>query len=68
MNAELERIWNEAVMAHFQVLSWYSPGGNEENHKKPQSEQPVSRPRFEPITSQMWSRSATIKENDPEGG
>jgi hypothetical protein len=51
VNDELEKIWKEAVMAYFKVLSWHSPGGTEENHDKPQSEQPDSGPRFEPGTS-----------------
>jgi hypothetical protein len=34
---ELERIWKEAVMALFKVLSRYFPGGTEENYKKPES-------------------------------
>jgi hypothetical protein len=31
------RMNKEAVMAHFRVLSWNSPGGAEENHKITQS-------------------------------
>jgi hypothetical protein len=30
---ELERIWKEAVMAYFMVISWHFPGGNDENHE-----------------------------------
>jgi hypothetical protein len=37
MNNESERIWKEAVMDSFMVLSWHLPRGNEENHKNPQS-------------------------------
>jgi hypothetical protein len=33
VNDELEKIWKEAVMTKFKVLSWYLPGGSEENHK-----------------------------------
>jgi hypothetical protein len=40
------------------VLSWHSPGGTEENHAKPQSEYPVSRPRFEPGISRIQGRNA----------
>jgi hypothetical protein len=31
---KLERIWKEAAMAKFKVLSWHLPGGTEENHEK----------------------------------
>jgi hypothetical protein len=44
--------------ADFQVLSWHSPGGTEENHKKPKSEQLVSRPQFELTTCQILSKGA----------
>jgi hypothetical protein len=37
MNNELERIMKEAVVAQFETLYWYLPGGTEENHKTPQS-------------------------------
>jgi hypothetical protein len=30
---QLERMWKEAVMAQFKVLSWHLPGGIEENYK-----------------------------------
>jgi hypothetical protein len=36
VNNELERMWEEAVMAQFKVISWHSPGGTDENHEKPQ--------------------------------
>jgi hypothetical protein len=39
---ELERIWKEAVMTQFKVLSQHLPGETDKNHKKPQSRQPVS--------------------------
>jgi hypothetical protein len=32
VNKELERIWNEAIVAYFKVLSRHLPGGTEENH------------------------------------
>jgi hypothetical protein len=37
VNDELERMWKEAVVALFKVLSRHLPGGSEENHEKPQS-------------------------------
>jgi hypothetical protein len=36
VNNELERLWKEASWPNI-VLSWYLPGGAEENHEKPQS-------------------------------
>jgi hypothetical protein len=33
VNYELERIWKEAVVAYFKVLSGYFPGGTEETTK-----------------------------------
>lgn len=35
VNNELKIIWK--VVAKFKVLSWHLPGGNDENHEKPQS-------------------------------
>jgi hypothetical protein len=32
MIKELERIWKEASMAYFKVLSWYLPGVTEEKY------------------------------------
>jgi hypothetical protein len=32
---ELERIWKEAVLALFKVLSRHLSGGTEENHEEP---------------------------------
>jgi hypothetical protein len=32
MNDELEKMWKEAVVAYFKVLSQNSPEGTEENH------------------------------------
>jgi hypothetical protein len=43
----LERIWKEAFMVDFKVLSRHLPGGIEENHETPQSGYPVSDARFE---------------------
>jgi hypothetical protein len=37
MNDELEKIWKEAVMTYFQVLSWNLSVGSKENHEKPHS-------------------------------
>jgi hypothetical protein len=51
VNDEMERIRKEAVMAQFKALSQHLLGGNEEEHKKPQSEYPVFRLRFETGTS-----------------
>jgi hypothetical protein len=51
MNNQLERIWKEAVMVLFKVLSWHLPGGNTENHTKSQSGYMVPGPRLEPRTS-----------------
>jgi hypothetical protein len=33
MNNELERMWKEAVMTYFKVLSQKMPGGTEGNHE-----------------------------------
>jgi hypothetical protein len=37
VNDELERMWKEAVVAKFKVLSWDVPEETEETHKKSQS-------------------------------
>jgi hypothetical protein len=37
MSNELERVWKEAVMARFKILSQHLPGETEENQEKPQS-------------------------------
>jgi hypothetical protein len=52
-------MWKEAPIAYFKVLSWYLPGGTEENNKKPQSRYSLSWPRFELETSQMHGGSIT---------
>lgn len=44
VNAELDRIWKEEAKTCFQA------SGTEINYNKPQSEQLVSGPRFEPGT------------------
>jgi hypothetical protein len=33
MNDGLERMWKEAVVAYFKVLSRHLPGGTEESHE-----------------------------------
>jgi hypothetical protein len=38
VNNKLERVWQEAVVAKFQVLSRHIPEGIEENHEKLYSE------------------------------
>jgi hypothetical protein len=53
---ELEMMWNELVLAYFGAPSLNLPGGTEEIHDKPQSGYPVSRSRFEPITSQIQDK------------
>jgi hypothetical protein len=40
-------------MAYFKVLSQNLAGEGEENHEKPQSEDPASRLRFRPDTAKM---------------
>jgi hypothetical protein len=37
MHSELERIWKEAAVIKFKVLSQHLPVGTQENHEKPQS-------------------------------
>jgi hypothetical protein len=51
MNNELERIYKEAAVVKFKVLSLQSARGTEENHEEPQSGYPGSGLRFEPETS-----------------
>lgn len=46
MNHELKRMWMQAVMAHFKVLTQSFPGRTEENHEIPQFVQPVVEPRL----------------------
>jgi hypothetical protein len=33
MNDELKKMWNEASMAYFELLSQRTPGGYEKNHE-----------------------------------
>jgi hypothetical protein len=54
---ELERIWKEAAMTYFKVLSWHLSGGTEENDDKPQSGWPVLGLRFELGTFRILSMS-----------
>jgi hypothetical protein len=35
VNSELEKVWDEAVDALFEVIFRYLPGRTEEDHKKP---------------------------------
>jgi hypothetical protein len=43
----------EAFVSNFKVLSRHLPGGTDEDHENSQSWQPVSGPRFEPVTSRI---------------
>jgi hypothetical protein len=52
VNGELERMWNEAIVAYFKVQSQHMPGGTEEITKSVTR----TRPRFEPGTSPTRSR------------
>jgi hypothetical protein len=36
-NNESKRMWKEAVMASFKVLSWHLPGGAEKKHENSDS-------------------------------
>jgi hypothetical protein len=38
INDELERMWKEAAVTHFNTLSQNSSGRSEENHENPHSE------------------------------
>jgi hypothetical protein len=42
-------MWNDVVLISFKVLSRDLFGGIEENHENSQPENPVFRPRFEPV-------------------
>jgi hypothetical protein len=57
MNHTLERIWEEAIVAEFQVLSRHLPGLTEENQKKT-NRIAVSWPRFDPEISRERNMSA----------
>ena len=39
LNNELGRMWKEAVVANFELISWHCPGRREQNHGKRQSGQ-----------------------------
>jgi hypothetical protein len=41
-------MWREAIMNYFTELSYNLPGGTDESHAKPQTEQPISRPKLIP--------------------
>jgi hypothetical protein len=56
---ELERMWNAAAMAYVKLLSRYLSGGTEESQENLQSEESVSRPRFEFVASGMDVRIVT---------
>jgi hypothetical protein len=49
-------MWKEAIVA-YKAMFRYLNGGTEETHEIPQSTGPVSRPRSEPGTSLIRSRS-----------
>jgi hypothetical protein len=49
MFSELERIWEETLIAFFKVF-WHIPG-KRENHEKPQSRHLIYWQRFKPSTS-----------------
>jgi hypothetical protein len=53
LNNEFVRIYEEAVMAYFKILSWHLDGETEKNCIKPYLEQLVASSRFIPGTSQM---------------
>jgi hypothetical protein len=33
MNDEFEKVWKKAVMAYFEVVSWHSSGGTDDNYQ-----------------------------------
>jgi hypothetical protein len=41
------KIWNEAVVIYFKVLTQHSPWETGENNENPQAKQPVPRLKFE---------------------
>jgi hypothetical protein len=53
MNDDIVRIWKEAVVAYFKVLSRHLPGGTDENHEELESGERVSWPRFE--LDSLWT-------------
>jgi hypothetical protein len=46
VNNEFEMIFNEAVIAEFQILSWHLPTGTDEKQAVPQPGYLVSQPEF----------------------
>jgi hypothetical protein len=48
LSNDFEKIWNEAVLAKFEVLCWHLPGETEEDNEKREM---VSTLRFELRTS-----------------
>jgi hypothetical protein len=52
MNDKLERVWKEAVVAYFKVISRHLPGGTDENQEI-FIQDSRSGPRFEPGTSRI---------------
>jgi len=50
VNNKMERIWQEALMTKFKLLSWCLTGGTAENYGKSQSGYLVLQPRFEVST------------------
>jgi hypothetical protein len=55
----LKHHWNKLEICW--TVDMHLPRGTEETHDKPQSGYPVSRPRFEPGTSLIRSRSWNVK-------
>jgi hypothetical protein len=56
----MKNLWKEVILAYFKVLSWHSPAETEENHKKSQSGQQASQPRFKTGNSQIQVTSITV--------
>jgi hypothetical protein len=48
LNDEIERMWKEMVVSLSKVISRHLHAETEENHEKPQSGQPASRPKLNP--------------------
>jgi hypothetical protein len=57
MDVKFERMWKEATVVRFNVVSRNMPGETEGNDGKPQLGQLASEPRSEPGNSQVRSRS-----------
>jgi hypothetical protein len=58
----LERTWKAVVMTYLKVLAWHLTGGTEES-REILSDDSVSRPRSELVTSGMLVRIVTISAN-----